>query len=274
MRAWVVSVYGTKIDGSTDSETVIIKSSDGSVIKRTSNISNVTGYTELDGDTPVNVTTLIDGEYEYMRDMTLNIEVYEGGIPTSFNRMRQDKGKEWTDRHQVSAYTNLQKVIAWWKNVVGRDSLDGKGGKVKLVTHQTHFRNHNTLGQNVIGIGDPRKDNAMWNSYTTTIYVCDSKDYEFTRSAALDVMAHEATHGVIHYGIGYNLFDSAFRHESVPKYINEAYADIFACIMTNDWRIAEDLYRSNASFDSMRNIAEPYDAHSIDAYYRNINAKW
>ena len=83
VRAWLVSIFGTKTDGSVEAETVIVNSFDGSIIERTSNISYADGhgYTELNNrklvSFPVQISKMpLDKKaYQYMSDPDLNLIV-------------------------------------------------------------------------------------------------------------------------------------------------------------------------------------------------------
>lgn len=274
-RVWIITISGTQKDGRYTDETIFIKSSDGTIISKPNNIMNMIsnyGVNELNQIVQFPVTyehsPLELQGFNYMLDTDLNIEVFYGGLPgrlISFNRVRLELNKLWTDGHQVSAYTNVRRVIQLWKQKFGRNSFDGKGMKIKIITHNNQFLNND---------GTIMKDNAAWSNTKEVIVACDRENEMCAHSyaAALDVLAHESTHAVVHYGIGDEFSISG---DIVAKAINEAYADIFACIMTEDesWKMGEDIFDENSDFDCIRDVANPTSAkaksrfsHEWDAY--------
>lgn len=122
----------------------------------------------------------------------------------------------WTDQHQISAYVNMRTVIKWWKDTFDRDSLDGKGMTVHLVTHASGWN-----------------DNACWNSGSQTISVGnigDSSLYDLTRAIGLDTLTHETGHAVLYYVTG------GIPYRNATGAIDDGYADIFGCLRDRDWR--------------------------------------
>lgn len=261
VRAWLISISGTKKDGSTDAEDVFISAKDGKIIHRAESVSYMTdsyGFDELHQQDKILVPvtpefSFFEGQnFNYMKDTDLNIEVFYGGLPGQFNRVRLGVNKLWMDRHQVSAYTNMRHVMQWWKRVMGRNSLDGHGMWVKLITHNSFEKDK---GGNIL------TDNAVWRVKEKVIVACDAKEEPRSHSAAVDVLAHESTHAVMQFSV-----DEEFSKNTnmVAKTIQEAYADIFACIMDEDWKLGEDIFVNTGSiYDCVRNIIEPYSDKSI-----------
>lgn len=158
----------------------------------------------------------------------------------------------------VSAAVALSDVYDYYRECHGRDSIDGKGGNILSVVR---------LGKNY--------DNAFWASDLNSMFFGDADIY----AGALDVVAHELTHGVTSYSA--NLL-----YQDQPGALNEAFSDIFgemveafaaggrdgSCSMgVNDWQIGTDLkagafrdLRDPARFDSGLG---PYPA-DMDDYVR------
>ncbi len=99
----------------------------------------------------------------------------------------------------VSALANLSRVYDYFLGVHGRNSLDGAGGSLLAVVR---------LGQDF--------ENAFFLSENNIMAFGDARRY----AAALDVVAHELTHGVTHHSA--NLI---YQYESGA--LNEAFSDIF-----------------------------------------------
>ncbi|MBR0204667.1 MAG: M4 family metallopeptidase, partial [Synergistaceae bacterium] len=132
------------------------------------------------------------------------------------NPVRISKKASWTDRHQISAYTNMRTVLKWWKDTFNRNSIDGEGMTVKLKTHRTGYSDNACFSQGdySISVGD----------------IYDSAKFDLTRAIGLDTLTHETGHAVLYFttgGISYNNATGA---------IDDGYADIFGCLRDKDWR--------------------------------------
>lgn len=148
----------------------------------------------------------------------------------------------WTDASSVSAHANLGVVYDYYRNVHGRNSLDGKGGTILAVVNVT--------------MGGRPMDNAFWNGQ---IIAFGNGDQYFTPTAgALDITAHELTHGVTEHSAGLE-----YRNQSGA--LNEAFSDIFgAMVDRDDWTIGEDITRTSNDFPNgtMRDMADPHNGGS------------
>jgi len=148
-------------------------------------------------------------------------------------------GNSWSDASAVSAHANLGVVYDYFRNVHGRNSIDGKGGSVIAVVNVT--------------MGGRPMDNAFWNGQ---IIAFGNGDQYFTPLAgALDVTAHELTHGVTEHTAGLE-----YRNQSGA--LNEAFSDIFgAMVDRDDWTLGEDITRVNNDFPNgtMRDMADPHN---------------
>ncbi|RMD92904.1 MAG: hypothetical protein D6814_16275, partial [Calditrichaeota bacterium] len=91
----------------------------------------------------------------------------------------------WNDKVSVSAHYNVGQVFEYYFNTFGRKAIDGKGSTIISVIHVTDN-------------GNPM-DNAYWNG-ALMAYGDGNTDF-FPLAGALDVAAHEMTHGVIQYTV-------------------------------------------------------------------------
>jgi len=133
----------------------------------------------------------------------------------------------------VSALVNLSRVYDYYLNVHGRNSLDGAGGTLLAVVR---------LGHDF--------DNAFFLSENNIMAFGAANRY----AGALDVVAHELTHGVTHHSA--NLI---YQKESGA--LNEAFSDIFGEMVeahvtgaaTPDWLVG-----SPPAFSApLRNMQNP-----------------
>lgn len=129
----------------------------------------------------------------------------------------------------VSAAANLSVTYDYFASEHSRDSLDGNGSNLIAVVR---------LGQGFA--------NALFDASTQTMYFGDAAPY----AGALDVVAHELTHGVIA-----NSANLLYQNQSGA--LNEAFADIFAEMVEAkangqpDWKIGSRLAAP------LRNMADP-----------------
>ena len=136
----------------------------------------------------------------------------------------------FTDSVAVSAHANMARVYEYFLKNHGRRGLDGEGSTMISVIHVTED-------------GEPM-DNAFWNNPIAAF-----GDGGIPDAAALDIVAHEMTHGIIEYTVGLE-----YRFQSGA--LNESFSDIFgAMIDDEDWLIGEDENPSGA----LRGLQNPQD---------------
>lgn len=173
------------------------------------------------------------------------------------------------DRAAVDAHYNSEKVYEYFLNEHGRNSLDDEGMEI---TSYVHYGNN--------------YNNAFWNGRWMT-YGDGDGEFFISLSAALDVTAHEMTHGIISHTA--NLV-----YRDQPGALNESFADVFGAIIDEkDWEIGEDIMAPAAIAEGnwrLRSLSDPnsvvvtnpqraaygsgvYPAH-MDEYYhmpRNVD---
>jgi len=168
---------------------------------------------------PVSWTwNLTHGSHFFMKDLERNIQVYSRTVGLDW--CIGSEINVWLDKSAVSAYTNVITTYDWYKNTLGRYSLDNNDTNIKVVVNI-----------------DWVTDNAYWSGSDGTLNFCDNSlgsSLERTTAAALDVVAHEYTHGVVQYVTG------VLPYRNATGAINEGYADIFGCLIDGDWQIGED----------------------------------
>lgn len=236
--AYSVSVSGDNSEGKYVEATIFIDSKNGDIIYINSNVTGASadtgsGKNEQGDEVTFPIAfTWTDWYFFYMEDLEREIQMYDQILFMDFRI-----GSElnwWTDETAISAYTNIIKTYDWYKNTLGRESVDGNGLDLKVVVHD-----------------DSYYENAFWRGSDSTLHFCDnspSNKNDVTTSGALDVVAHEFTHGVFQYITG------GVPYSNAPGAINEGYADIFGCLVEGDWQIGED-------WQTLRDASNP-TAHS------------
>lgn len=140
----------------------------------------------------------------------------------------------WDDPVAVSAHANMGRVFDYFFEVHGRDGIDGEGGTMISIIHATD--------------GGVSMENAYWTGHA--MVYGDGGSYFEPLAGALDVAAHEFTHGVIERTVNLE-----YRLESGA--LNESFADIFAAMVDrDDWLMGEDIVTAKTS-PALRDMETP-----------------
>ncbi len=137
----------------------------------------------------------------------------------------------------ISAHYNAGLAYNYFKNVFGRESINGKGGTIVGLV-------------NVAEKNGGSMENAFWNG--EAMFYGNGGSAFFPLARGLDVAGHEMSHGVIQ-----NTANLEYEGESGA--MNESFADIFgAMIDRDDWKIGEDVVKT-AVFPSgaLRDLSNP-----------------
>jgi len=109
-------------------------------------------------------------------------------------------------------------------------------------------------------------DNANWHRYYKRFTFYDPGDNGLQTGAALDVVAHEFSHGVTQYTSGLQYFCTATYQ---PGALNESFSDIMGTAVEvywqesgngfnrADWVVGEDVYASYGTNKYMRSLSNP-----------------
>ncbi|EIT86674.1 neutral protease [Fictibacillus macauensis ZFHKF-1] len=202
--------------------------------------------------------TLKDTSHSGMKGIetyTANNSWDENALPGTLYKGDSLGFKLKPDAAAVDAHYNSEKVYNYYKSAHNRNSIDGKGGKIMSTVH---------FGEDYA--------NAFWDGYSMTYGDGDNVDF-IPLSAALDVAAHEMTHGVTT-----NSADLVYRGQSGA--LNEAFSDIFGAIIDDkDWEMGEDAMAPKAIMDgqtSLRSLSQPdkYDVGGFFAPFGNGSGKY
>jgi Zn-dependent metalloprotease len=153
----------------------------------------------------------------------------------------------------VDAHYGAQMTYDFYKDVLGRDSIDGKGEKLVSYVH---------VGSDLV--------NAFWDGQKMSYGDGNGKDSG--PLTTLDIAGHEITHGLTERTAGL-----LYRGESGG--LNEAFSDILGtgvewyASQKNpgvefDWKMGEDAWTpANGSGDALRYMDDPTkDGYSVDHY--------
>lgn len=158
-----------------------------------------------------------DGEY-VMYDEVANTEIYDatnwayGDDNSQDPVMISSADNTWDNPIAVTVSVNLRSVYEYYLNEQGRNSVDDSHMTIPCFIH-------------LMEDGEP-----MVNAYWAGSFIGLGDPI----AMSLDVIAHEWTHGVVEYTVGLEYHDE-------PGAINEAYADLMACMVDDeDWLMNED----------------------------------
>ncbi|MBT4482530.1 MAG: peptidase M4 family protein, partial [Candidatus Latescibacteria bacterium] len=192
--------------------------------------------------------TFMVAEHEemfYMADLEAAIYTYDAKGEV-INRDSQvsivsSLDNTWADSIAVSAHSNARVVFDYYLENHNRRGLDGKSIDLPVVIHYS--------------VDGSTLNNAFWSGR----YIAFGDALPF--AAALDVVAHELTHGVVEYTVG-------LEYKFQSGALNEAFADAMAAVVDPNWIMGEDIINGG-----MRDLENPglygLPAHMDD--YRNMS---
>jgi Zn-dependent metalloprotease len=193
----------------------------------------------LIGELPGNITAalrLITGKERYVYNMNGNSDSLPGVL------VLQESGAPVVGDPSINeAYEYSGLVYDFYKQVLGRDSLDNAGYPLRSSVH----------------VGDPfggPMSNAFWNGQQMAYGDGDGALFvRFTK--ALDVVAHELTHGVVK-------FTSDLVYSGESGALNESFADVMGALVvqwhrkqdvnTADWYMGGDVLGPKAKIKGIR----------------------
>ncbi len=188
-------------------------------------------------------------------------------IPASCpNTLSADTDNNWIDNTDVSCGgyggTNNQNAEVdghfyagvtydYFYYVHNRNSFDNWGSSINVFVH------YNTC-----------YNNAFWDSYAYSFNFGDGDGTTFAPfSGALDVVAHEFTHGITDYTA--NLI---YQYQSGA--LNESYSDVFGAFaefyhegISGDWLMGDDIYTPSYAGDGLRDMMDP----ALNGLYNRCN---
>lgn len=163
----------------------------------------------------------------------------------------------WTaNATAVDAQFGLLSTVEYFRTVHGRNGIDGNGGpRVKdgVVTGVVNY-----------GV---RYDNAYWDG--SAMVFGDGDGATLGPLVALDIAAHEMTHGITQFTAG-------LVYQNQSGALNEAVSDIFGALVEHRkqgagsmWKIGEDAWTPGQSGDALRYMNDPSaDGQSADHWTR------
>jgi Zn-dependent metalloprotease len=161
----------------------------------------------------------------------------------------------------VEGYYVAGQVHDYWRDVHGRDGLDGAGGPGGVTSHGYDFVAVTTSYSRNYA-------NAYWDPTNEVIVLGDGDGRTLGPTSTLDIVGHEWGHGI-------NQYEANFTYSGESGGLDESYADIAGAmaegwvtgIGAETWDIGEDAYTPSTSGDALRYMDDPAaDGISLDYY--------
>ncbi len=230
---------------------VFVDASNGEIIKELAIIHNAdvdaTAQTAFSGQRQIK-TNYTSGEYRlYETNRGGGIYTYDMNNQEDYNAavLFADADNNWSadTKYGTECHWSMEKTYDYYFEKYNRNSLNNAGLALRSYVHYgDSYQNAFWDGQKMT-FGD---DQGNLNPYTT-----------------IDIVAHELTHGITSYTANLNYI-------SESGALNEAFSDIFACVIENyarpensNWEIGED--RGYA----MRSMTDPNAYNLPDTYKGN-----
>ncbi len=143
----------------------------------------------------------------------------------------------WADPTGVSAHDNSRILYEYYKDTFDRNAIDGMDSPIFSVVHITR--------------GGQPMDNAYWNG--RFMAYGDGAQAFTPLAGALDVAAHEMSHGVVEHSAG-------LVYQFQPGALNESFADVFGVMLDrDDLLLGEDISRPEFG-PALRDMLNPDNA--------------
>jgi Zn-dependent metalloprotease len=162
-------------------------------------------------------------------------------------RVRTETGPASSDETVNRAFDGLGATRNFYKEILQRNSIDGRGMRLDAYVHFS--RNYN---------------NAFWNGQSMVFGDGDGKIFtDFTKS--LDVIGHELTHGVTENTAG-------LEYHNQSGALNESISDVFGSLVKQwtlkqsaaeaDWLIGAEITTPAIQADALRSMKAPGTAYN------------
>jgi Zn-dependent metalloprotease len=164
--------------------------------------------------------------------------------------IRSEGAPPTVDEEANEAYDHSGVTYDFYKEVLGRNSIDNRGLRIDLTVHFREFvlepfENAFWLGNNMVyGDGNPQSSNRF--------------------TIDLAITGHEMSHGVVEYEGGLDYLKDTGA-------MNEHFADVFGMVIkqyhlkqdaeSSNWLLGEGLWKSNIHGKALRSMKDPGTAY-------------
>ncbi|HEX5108608.1 MAG TPA: M4 family metallopeptidase [Vicinamibacterales bacterium] len=227
--------------------------------------------------------------YDFRADLTRAIAVVDNGAPLFTSDLATDADNNWTDPAVVDAHAHIGWTYDYYFRRFGRHGLDDRDRPIVVLTNAVTQQGAPAVSGSVLsrwvinafwcGACGPSPGGVLFfaNGIPPTFFVVGSgRNYSYF-AGALDIVAHELTHGVT---------DSSSRliYQNESGALNEAFSDIMATSVEffyqqpgtgparADYLLGEDISRAvlPGSRDGDRSMENPALYGQPDHYTRLV----
>ncbi|WP_338848324.1 M4 family metallopeptidase [Massilia sp. W12] len=256
--AWRVALRREDGGKDTTMPVVFIDAHSGATLWKYDNLQTasvaVSGVSNYEGT--LSLTGFQSGSTYYLEDVGRKLGTFNyNNTTSSLSRVSSSSADFNSTVHKaaVDAHYGAVKTYDYFKNVHGRNGIDGNGGpgstmSIDGVTSLIGSRVHYST----------RYNNAFWNgSYMT---YGDGDGTTFGPLTSLDIAGHEMTHGITERTAGL-----VYSGESGA--LNESMSDVFGALVERyakgesaaTWKIGEQVYTpANGTGDALRYMDNPH----------------
>ncbi|MEN9784969.1 MAG: hypothetical protein RLZZ299_233 [Pseudomonadota bacterium] len=241
---------------------VFVDAHDGDIAWSFDNLQSLgaaacSGPTVRYGDQPVDC--LEDGGVYYLEDLDQRLGTYTWNGTTTDLAFVTAGGTTIADPTSVESHWGMQRTYDYYAVYHGRIGIDGAAGPQSVGAHGVGF----------MGIAtryDQAYVNAHWDG--AMIAIGDGDGTSAGPFSALDVVAHEYTHGVTQ-------FEAGLTYAGESGGLNESMSDVFASAVdrvilgpyADPWLIGESVATPSVAGDAFRSMSNPsLDGASLDWY--------
>ncbi|MGZ4652266.1 M4 family metallopeptidase [Oryzihumus sp.] len=163
--------------------------------------------------------------------------------------VRTESTNTSTNKDVDDAFVNAGKTYDFYRQVLGRDSVDGAGMPIVSSVGYCPVGAGPTKGQNCL------YDNAFWSGAQMV--------YGQGLPVALDIVGHELTHGVTQYTSGLlYYYQSGAINESLSDVMGELIDQLEGSVASADrWMIGQDVPDDSRTMRDLRNMQDPTFVH-------------
>jgi len=221
-------------------------------LPRTPSMANAvdTGIDEL--GSPQTFAIDVTGNRKTMRNAALNIETFDFRFRDPEVHGPSLPGRPvsapWS-KAAVSAHVNAAVVTTFLRDVLKRNNVDNRGGKLISTVNCVVKRDERPAGsKNWL--------NAFWDGKQMVYGQVNFNGALRSLASSLDVVAHELFHGV-------TAATARLIYQSEPGALNESYSDIFGVMVSNlsepdiakwNWLIGDGI---SSSHEALRDMQDP-----------------
>ena len=219
--------------------------------------------------------------YDLRSNLARGIQFLNGALSLSPSENATSTNNDWTDGPSVDAHVYSSYTYDYYYKRFGRSGLDNAD---KRILNMTHLVNRNDFRAASPGVFGTFFVNAFYagegvmvygEGLPSNIYLSSTGTFINYFSGAIDVVAHELTHGVTEYSSNLE-----YRNESGA--LNEAFSDLMGTSvefffqtagngpMKADYLVGEDISRAAiaGASDGFRSMSNPGQYGDPDHYSR------